>query len=1046
MLDHTIFNERPESQDRAIKELQAMGYQYIPRAEAEKKRGHLSRVLFPDVMHEFLSSQSFTYRGKVCPFPDDAIGEAIRELDAPLEKGLMYASKAVYDRLVYGKSCEIHLYDGNAQSFDISYIDWEHPEKNIWQVTEEFSVERLNGKFARPDIVILVNGIPLAVIECKRAGIDVEEGVKQNVRNWQPDCIPQLFKFAQLVIAANPDTVKYGTAGTTQEYYCKWHEEDREWQEDSAKRYIVDTRITEQDRVLVSLLSPKRFLNIIRHYILYDGGIKKVARYQQFFGVENAMKRILGEDGCSSRGGVIWHTQGSGKSLTMVMLVKRILAERRIHSPRFVLVCDRINLIKQLRDNFVHTGMNPTEATTGKGLIALLKDEGNIIIATTINKFETAAKSKTKIADENIFLLVDESHRSHTGDFHNMMNDVLPLAFKIGFTGTPLLKKDKNNTYLKFGKQIGEAYRFEEGIRDGVIAPLVYDGRVVPQQLSGQDKINEFRDRILAPLTEEQKEDMNNKWTRFVALAQTSQRISMIALDIHEHFLKYCKPRGFKAMVTVSSRAVAVQMEQAINNIGGVKAAALICRESGSGDSDGDGGNLSVSDSSIINNFFKNEVEPRFGQNYDAYEEYIKTNICGGDDVDIVVVQSMWLTGFDAPPLAVLYVDKSMKDHTLLQAIARVNRIYPGKDFGLIVDYWGLFAKLSSALDMYSDQNSGLSGFNPEDLEGSIQTAKEEKDKLEKSYKELWAIFSDVDIDKNSSRAWVDFFDKGNDDDSIKARKNFYEKLSAFSKMMTLAVSSYSLYQMIGSDIMSQYKSDLLFFQKLRAELMNIYQEKVNFSKYEDSIKNLLNTFVTSEPVEIVVEPIALHDKAGMEKQLEKIDGKKARAAYIQTRIVSELEARKFDDPLTYKRFSERIRDTLAEYRRSRDENAYFLNMQRMADDLREGSTGNSYPSNIDRDSDAKAFYGVLVDALTKNNKTDEAYDEDIGLLALNIKKEIQSLARVDWRTSVAINKKMRQAIEDFLWDFCDDHKIEIDLDTMDLLIENTIKTAMSRY
>lgn len=1046
MLDHTIFNERPESQDRAIKELQAMGYQYIPRAEAEKKRGHLSRVLFPDVMHEFLSSQSFTYRGKVCPFPDDAIGEAIRELDAPLEKGLMYASKAVYDRLVYGKSCEIHLYDGNAQSFDISYIDWEHPEKNIWQVTEEFSVERLNGKFARPDIVILVNGIPLAVIECKKASVDMEEGVKQNVRNWQPGYIPQLFKFAQLVIAANPDTVKYGTAGTTQEYYCKWHEEDREWQEGSAKRYIGDSRITEQDRVLVSLLSPKRFLNIIRHYILYDGGIKKVARYQQFFGVENAMKRILGEDGCSSRGGVIWHTQGSGKSLTMVMLVKRILAEKRIHSPRFVLVCDRINLIKQLRDNFVHTGMNPTEATTGKGLIALLKDEGNIIIAATINKFETAAKSKTKIADENIFLLVDESHRSHTGDFHNMMNDVLPLAFKIGFTGTPLLKKDKNNTYLKFGKQIGEAYRFEEGIRDGVIVPLVYDGRVVPQQLSGQDKINEFRDRILAPLTEEQKEDMNNKWTRFVALAQTSQRISMIALDIHEHFLKYCKPRGFKAMVTVSSRAVAVQMEQAINNIGGVKAAALICRESGSGDSDGDGGNLSVSDSSIINNFFKNEVEPRFGQNYDAYEEYIKTNICGGDDVDIVVVQSMWLTGFDAPPLAVLYVDKSMKDHTLLQAIARVNRIYPGKDFGLIVDYWGLFAKLSNALDMYSDYKSGLSGYNPEDLAGAIQTAKEEQDKLEKAFKDLWDIFGKVQFDRNNSRAWVDFFDKESETVSSKVRKEFYEKLSSFSKMMTLAVSSYSLYQTIGADRMQQYKTDLLFFQKLRAELMNIYQEKVDFSKYEDSIKNLLNTFVTSEPVEILVEPIALHDKAGMNKQLEKIDGKKAKAAFIQTRVVSELEARRYDDPLMYKRFSERIRDTLSEYRKSRDENAYFVNIKKIAEDLREGFTGNIYPTNIDRDSDAKAFYGVLVDALKQDNMVDDAFDEDIGALAFNIKQEIQTLARVDWRTSVAINKKMKQAIEDFLWDFCEAHNITLELDTMDILIENTIKTAMSRY
>ena len=181
MLNHTIFNERPESQGRAIRELQAMGYQYIPRAEAEKKRGHLARVLFPDVLREFLSSQSYEYGGKRMPFPDEAIAEAIRDLDAPLERGLMYASKAVYDRLIYGKSCLVHLYDGSEQSFDVSYIDWEHPEKNIWQVTEEFSVERINGKFARPDIVVMVNGIPFAVIECKKSSVDVEEGVRQKV-------------------------------------------------------------------------------------------------------------------------------------------------------------------------------------------------------------------------------------------------------------------------------------------------------------------------------------------------------------------------------------------------------------------------------------------------------------------------------------------------------------------------------------------------------------------------------------------------------------------------------------------------------------------------------------------------------------------------------------------------------------------------------------------------------------------------------------------------------------------------------------------------
>ena len=1043
MPNHQIFNERPESQDRALKQLQAMGYQYIPRAEAEQKRGHLSHVLFPDVMREFLSSQSYIYRGKKMPFPEDAIGEAIRELDAPLERGLMFSSKAIYDRLIYGKSCDVNLYDGNTQSFDISYIDWEHPENNIWQVTDEFSVERTNGKYARPDIVILVNGIPLVVIECKKSSVDVEEGVKQNVRNWQPDYIPQLFKFTQLVMAMNPESVKYGTAGTKAEFYCKWHEEDVQWQEDAAKRYVDDGHITEQDKVIVSMLSKQRLLNLIRFFILYDSGIKKIARYQQFFGVENSMRRIRGEDDCPTRGGVIWHTQGSGKSLTMVMLVKRILAERAVKNPRFVLVCDRLNLIKQLRDNFVHTGMDPVEATTGRGLVTLLTDSANTLIATTINKFEAAAKSRAKVTDDNIYLLIDESHRSHTGEFHNMMNEVLPNAFKIGFTGTPLLKKDQNNTYAKFGKQIGHSYRFEDGIRDGVIVPLVYDGRVVPQKLSS-DRIDNYFQSILAPLTEPQKDDMRKKWSTFVRLAPTEQRISMIAFDIHEHFLTYCKPRGYKAMAAVSTRATAVQLERAINGIGGVRAAALIYDDSVS--TEGDEGAVGKTDKAIIRDFFKTEVEPRFGTKYDEYEEYVKDNIRGGEDIDIVIVQSMLLTGFDAPALGVLYVDKPMKEHTLLQAIARVNRIYPGKDFGLIVDYWGLFGNLNSAIEMYSDSQSGFSGYDPADLADSIATASEGKDKLEQSHKNLWDFFGDASFEQNNPRAWVAFFDRDDTDLSESLRKEFYERLSEFSKMMNLAVGSYSLYQCIGFDQMQKYKSDLLFFQKLRSALMMVYQEKVDFSKYEDGIRSLLNTFVTSEPVEIVVEPVAIHDKAAMDKQLEQVEGQKAKAAYIHTRIVSELESRRYEDPMLFKKFSERIRDTIAEYRKSRDENVYLASMQRMAEDLRQGFTGHSYPSAITNDSDAKAFYGAVADVLKQHGEDTVEFDNALGKLALNIKQAIQSLARVDWRTSTPIHKKMNQAVEDLIWDFCDEFGIDLPMDKMDLLIESTIKTAMSRY
>ncbi len=1043
MPNHQIFNERPESQDRALKELQAMGYQYIPRAEAEQKRGHLSHVLFPDVLREFLASQSFMYRGMKTPFPDDAIGEAIRDLDAPLERGLMFSSKAIYDRLIYGKSCDVNLYDGNTQSFDISYIDWEHPENNIWQVTDEFSVERPNGKFARPDIVLLVNGIPLVVIECKKSSVDVEEGVKQNVRNWQPDYIPQLFKFTQLAIAMNPETVKYGTAGTKQEFYCKWHEEDVQWQEEAAKRYVDDSHITEQDRVIVSMLSKQRLLNIIRFFILYDSGIKKVARYQQFFGVENTMRRIHGEDDCLTRGGVIWHTQGSGKSLTMVMLVKRIIADERVKNPRFVLVCDRLNLIKQLRDNFVHTGMNPVEATTGRGLVTLLTDSANTLIATMINKFEAAAKSRAKVTDENIFLLIDESHRSHTGEFHNMMNEVLPNAFKIGFTGTPLLRKDKSNTYLKFGKQIGHSYRFEDGIRDGVIVPLVYDGRIIPQTVTS-DRIDDYLKSILAPLTEPQKEDMRRKWSSFMHLAQTEQRLSMIAFDIHEHFLNYCKPRGFKAMAAVSTRALAVQLERAINGLGGVKAAVLICDDSVS--AEGDEGVVTNNDKAIIRDFFKKEVEPRFGTKYEAYEEYVKDNIRGGEDIDIVIVQSMLLTGFDAPSLGVLYVDKPMKEHSLLQAIARVNRIAAGKDFGLIVDYWGLFGNLNSAMEMYSDDQSGLSGYDPADIADSIATAVEGQEKLKDAHKNLWDFFGNVSFDQNNPRAWVAFFEKEDTEESEKLRKEFYEKLAAFSKMMTMAVGNYSMYQASGFDQMQKYKADLLFFQKLRSALMMVYAEKVDFSKYEDGIRSLLNTFVTSEPVEIVVEPVAIHDKAAMDQQLEEVEGQKAKAAYIHTRIVSELESRRYEDPMLFKRFSERIRETIAEYKKSRDENVYLASMKKMAEDLRQGFTGHSYPSVITNDSDAKAFYGVVADTLKQHGEDSLEFDDAIGKLALEMKHAVQALARVDWRNSTPIHKKMNQAVEDLLWDFCDEFGIDLPIDKMDLLIEQAIKTAMSRY
>jgi len=1031
---HTIFDERPESQDRAIKVLEKLGYQYIPRSQAEILRGRLSNVLFPEVLREFMQRQSFVYRGKRTPFSGRSIGKAINDIDAPLISGLMPASKTIYDMLLSGNSYEEELFDGGRQSFDLKFIDWEQPENNIWQVTDEFSVERSNGKYARPDIVLLVNGIPLVVIECKKSGVDVKKGVAQIVRNWQPEFIPHLFKFAQVVMAINPNSVKYGTCGTLPEYFSVWREKDYIWQQEKCNKVSPDGQVIEQDRAIVSLLSKERLLEIIRYFILYDNNIKKIARYQQYFGIQTAMKRIKGTDDRNTKNGVIWHTQGSGKSLTMVMLVKRIIADPDIKNPRFVLVNDRINLDKQLRDNFSKTQLSPARAKTGKGLISLLHDKGETVITTLIHKFDKAAKSRIQIKDTNIFLLVDESHRTHYGQLHNFMVDVLPNAIKIGFTGTPLLKKDKFNTYARFGPLI-DSYPIDRAVEDGVIVPLVYEGRIIPQDVAGE-KIDDYLKYIIAPLNQEQQEDMKRKWSRFLPLAQTRQRIDMVAFDIHEHFMSYARPKGFKAMAAASSRPAAIDLHRSIRKLGGIKTAVVISPESVKEDDE-----LTSENKEKIRSFFKEEVEPLFGNNYEEYEDWAKNSFISGEDVDMLIVKDKLLTGFDAPVAAVLYVDKPMKEHSLLQAIARVNRVYPGKDFGLIVDYWGIFNKLNTAMDMYSDVKSGMNGYDRADIEDAILGAGDQKLKLAKAHKELWTIFEGTDFDQNSSEGWQSVLEEHN------LRKMFYEKLSIFSRLLDLAMGSYALYHAVGYDQVQRYKEDLLHFQKLRGAVMLRYNEKTDFSKYEDSVRSLLNNFVLSEPSQIIVEPVSIHDTEGMKEQLARLDSKAAKGDAIRTRMIGELETCRYDDPLLYKKFSEQVKETLAEYKASRNDDSYLNKMEKMADDFKRGYTGHHYPACIDNDSDAKAFYGSIRNIIAgATNHISPEMDEAMGQLASGVKTAIANRAKVDWRFNVAVHKDMEQALDDLIWDFTEEHELELPVEKIDLMLEGLMKTALSRY
>lgn len=1047
MANHTIFNERPECQDRLIKVLEKLGYKYVSRSEAEEKRGKLSNVLFEDELAKFLNTQTYRYKGNNYHFSGESISKAIRAIDVSLIQGLFMASKEIYNLLTLGVSVEEKIVlDKDApsvQSFDLHFIDFEHPENNIWQVTEEFSVERINGQYVRPDIVLMVNGIPLVVIECKKSSVDVIEGIKQNVRNMMPDYIPQLFKFSQLVFAINPNTAKYGTSGTGTDFFVEWREDKDSvaWQKEQCEKVSPDEQVLEQDRIAVSMLSKKRFLDIVQNFILYDSNIKKVARHQQYFAVKNAMARINGVDNSDSDGGVIWHTQGSGKSLTMVMLVKKIMQEKALENPRFIIVTDRIDLDKQIKDNFANTAMNPSRAGTGKGLQALLKDKSKVIITTLINKFETVIKNKyIESSSDNVYVLIDEAHRSNYGGMYNYMKEVLPHSKMIAFTGTPLIASQDKNTYKQFGNPI-HSYTMRSAIEDGITVPLVYEGRKVIQNEPSL-KIDDYFNSLTSGLDEEEKKVLKDKFSKFKKLAEASSRINLIAFDICDHFRNYCLPKGLKAMIVCSSRATAVEMFEAIKGNGNNDIMPAVCISFG--DTDEDETDISITALKKIKDYHKKYVEPFFASNNEGYDESITSRFKNPEgDVNILIVKDKLLTGFDAPVAGVLYLDKSIKQHSLLQAIARVNRVYKNKDFGLIVDYWGIFGKLNEAIDMYDDAESGFNEFNKDDIKDAIYGPVDEKNKLENSYitiKEMFQL-----SDNATSNEWQECLKEE------EKRKEFYENLKVFEKLLFLALTNRSIFKEVGCEKIEFYKQKWLFYKKLRDSVSRRYDSVEDFGRYEDGMKNLINTFVNATDVVTVVKPISIGDEKGMKEALETFETSEAKADFIKSRIEAKLKQVRYDDPLIYEEFSKKIKKTLEEYELSRNADAYLNEMENMAEDFRQGIVSRDYPSIIQSDSDSKAFYGAIVNNLkNKDVSMTLTIEEIIAETSILIKGIVTELTKRDWKHNESVHKQIHRKLDDFLFDLFDklglDTNQENIVDIIDLIEDDIMKIAILRF
>lgn len=1029
-MNSDLYLEKNISQQPAIDLLTAMGYTYISPADCDKQRGSRYHVLLRDILRGQLRRLNrYVYAGAENEFSAANIERAMEDLDEPLTDGLVRTSEKIYDALLLGKSYPETVGDGKMLSFNLRYIDWDNPQNNVFHVTEEFAVDSQDRQHnARPDIVLFINGIPFAVIECKAPHIPVEEAVGQMIRNQQAAYIPHLFKFAQLVVATNKNAVKYATAGTPEKFWSVWKNQDDEWLQTRLKAPVPDRMPTEQDRNIVSLFSPERVYELIRYFILFDANVKKVCRYQQFFAVREIMKTIAESDEHGNRqSGVIWHTQGSGKSLTMVMLAKYILMELKDCHPRVVIVTDRKELDAQIAATFAHTRLTPARATSGRHLVELVNSARADVITSIINKFNTVERQEVKNPSRDIFVLVDESHRSNYGLMATRMRSVFPNACYIGFTGTPLMKSEKN-TMARFGRLIHK-YTIRDGVEDGAIVPLIYEGRFVEQKVD-EENIDLWFKQTTRRLTEAQREDLRRKWSSIRRLTSTDARIKRIALDISEHFIEGYKDTGFKAMLATNYKRDAIRYLECFEQFGDLNCAVVISppdMREGVDDVDEGADDLVVS--------FWNKMMQQYGD-ADRYEEAIKNRFCDGE-IDILIVCSKLLTGFDAPLCQVLYIDKELKEHGLLQAIARTNRLHEGKDYGLIVDYRGLIEKLDTAMDMYS--GAGLENFDGGDLKGVVVDVMSAIGNLRSAYTQLVELFAPVGSISDAEAVEVFLADD-------KMRQDFYTLLCAFGRALHLVLNAEQAYNALSKEERQKYQDTFIFFSKVRRSVKLQYCDAIDNAEYEPLMQNLLDTHLSVAGLKKITSPIDILNKDDFEKELEELGSLRSKADAIASRMTRSISEKRDENPAYYDSFSKRIRDALALYKEKViSEAEYLAKMRTILGDYHAGRSTVSYPERIKNNVHAQAFFGVLT-ALFDEVEDERITPDFVAEVSEEITKIVASHSQVDWTNNKTIHDRISQDIDDLFYKYEKEHGLKLSFDLIDKIIDNVKTVALRRF
>lgn len=1018
-------NTTPNSSEQYTAHLPALhllcnlGWTFLTTAQALALRGSTREVLLKPRLIEVLQTRRYEYKGEWYPLSPSGIEQIVRELSAlSLAEGLMPANERLYGKLALGITVTEFMPDGKKHQPTIPVIDWTDAVANRWDVTEELEVLSAQGTHHRtPDLVAYVNGIPLVVIEAKRpesgggshpSKAMVQEGISQHLRNQRPDEIPNLFAYAQLLLSISQTEGRYGTTHTAAKFWAKWREEEFddahmqavknaplkpearaalfEGKPASLATYFdtlwsAQMQSTEQDRLLVSLLTPSRLLEFLRGYVLFDRKVGKiVARYQQFFGIRALLSRISQKkpvsQGGGREGGVVWHTTGSGKSFTMVFLTKALILVDSLKECRIVVVTDRVDLETQLSRNFMTGGAFGSSIATqkdgersrslsGRDLAQRIGKGTERITFTLVHKFNTASKlPECRNDSADLIVLVDEGHRSHGGETHERMKKALPKAAYIAFTGTPLLKNEK--TANKFGF-IVHAYTMQRAVEDETVAPLLYEERV-PELDINEEAVNRWFDKITSNLSDAQRSDLKRKFAKKGAIYGAANRIELIAWDIATHFNENIKKLdlGLKGQVATDSKLDAIRYKKALDETGLVTSAVVISAP------DTREGNAEVDEDSLpeVQKWWK-QTMATCGNDPEAYEKQVIGDFGTDGAPDLLIVVDKLLTGFDAPRNTVLYIDKPLKGHNLIQAVARVNRLHDAKRYGVLVDYRGILKELDTAIRAYQDlELRTQGGFDLQDLEGLYHQFSTEYKRLPALHDQLWSFFRSVTnkLDREQYRqVLAPKFVKSDDgeeyDERQKLRDDFYEALTAFGMCLQTALSSRSFFEdkSFSEELIAQYKNDLRFFTELRQTARRDAMETVDYSVYEEQIRKLVDKQVIGTEVRDSEGVYLVHQLGQPEEPKDWSDEKtRNETDMIRTRVRKTIEQELADDPYAQKVFGELLRQAIAEAEAMFDHPIKQYALFKSFEEKLDSRATPGVPDALADKPHAKAYFGAI--------------------------------------------------------------------------------------